>query len=101
MPIFAASPAPWRREALRRAMPSRFLPGGQEAIIKAIVLFDTQLPLALPKQSVTLTLDREVDVSRGNVIVPQILLVNYLISLTLRLWMDGAMVMLDVVMIWC
>ncbi|MBV26555.1 MAG: adenylyl-sulfate kinase [Gammaproteobacteria bacterium] len=44
-------------------------PSGQEAVVKEVVLFDQSLPQALPKQSVTLTLDREVDVSRGNVIV--------------------------------
>ena len=44
-------------------------PGGQEALVKEVVLFDKSLQRALPKQSVTLTLDREVDVSRGNVIV--------------------------------
>ena len=45
------------------------LPGGQEAIVEDIVLFDQSLPRALPKQSVTLTLDRQIDVSRGDVIV--------------------------------
>ena len=45
------------------------LPGGQEAIVKDIVLFDQSLPRALPKQSVTLTLDRQIDISRGDVIV--------------------------------
>ena len=45
------------------------LPSGQEAVVEAIVLFDQSLPLALPKQSVTLTLDRQIDVSRGDVIV--------------------------------
>ena len=45
------------------------LPGGQEAVVEAIVLFDQSLPRALPKQSVTLTLDRQIDVSRGDVIV--------------------------------
>ena len=45
-------------------------PSGQEAVVKEVVLFDKSLPRALPKQSVTLTLDREVDVSRGDVIVP-------------------------------
>ena len=44
-------------------------PSGQEAVVKEVVLFDQSLLQALPKQSVTLTLDREVDVSRGNVIV--------------------------------
>jgi bifunctional enzyme CysN/CysC len=33
------------------------------------VLFDQSLPRALPKQSVTLTLDRQIDISRGDVIV--------------------------------
>ena len=45
------------------------LPSGQEAVVEAIVLFDQSLPRALPKQSVTLTLDRQIDVSRGDVIV--------------------------------
>ena len=45
------------------------LPRGQEAIVEDIVLFDQSLSRALPKQSVTLTLDRQIDVSRGDVIV--------------------------------
>ena len=45
------------------------LPSGQEAVVEDIVLFDQSLPRALPKQSVTLTLDRQIDVSRGDVIV--------------------------------
>ncbi|MBL6708300.1 MAG: sulfate adenylyltransferase subunit CysN [Pseudomonadales bacterium] len=45
------------------------LPSGQEAVVETIVLFDQSLPQALPKQSVTLTLDRQIDVSRGDVIV--------------------------------
>ena len=45
------------------------LPGGQEAIVEDVVLFDQSLPRALPKQSVTLTLDRQIDISRGDVIV--------------------------------
>lgn len=47
----------------------QILPSGKDAIIREVVLFDKSLPKALPKQSVTLTLDREVDVSRGDVIV--------------------------------
>ena len=47
----------------------QILPSGKDAIIHEVVLFDKSLPKALPKQSVTLTLDREVDVSRGDVIV--------------------------------
>jgi bifunctional enzyme CysN/CysC len=45
------------------------LPGGQEAIVEDVLLFDQSLPRALPKQSVTLTLDRQIDISRGDVIV--------------------------------
>ena len=45
------------------------LPGGQEAIVEDVVLFDQSLPRALPQQSVTLTLDRQIDISRGDVIV--------------------------------
>ena len=45
------------------------LPSGQEAVVEDIVLFDQSLPRALPKQSVTLILDRQIDVSRGDVIV--------------------------------
>jgi len=45
------------------------LPSGSEALVREVVLYDQSLPKALPNQSVTLTLDREVDVSRGDVIV--------------------------------
>ena len=45
------------------------LPSGSEAVVREVVLYDQCLPAALPNQSVTLTLDREVDVSRGDVIV--------------------------------
>lgn len=44
-------------------------PSGSEALVREVVLYDQSLPKALPNQSVTLTLDREVDVSRGDVIV--------------------------------
>jgi len=47
----------------------KIMPSGQEAAVEDIVLFKDSLDHALPGQSVTLTLDREVDVSRGDVIV--------------------------------
>lgn len=47
----------------------QILPGGQCAKVSEILLYDHSLSKALPKQSVTLTLDQEVDVSRGDVIV--------------------------------
>ena len=47
----------------------RILPSGETANIKDIVLFKQNLDEAHNGQSVTLTLDREVDASRGDVIV--------------------------------
>ena len=47
----------------------KIMPSGLEAAVEDIVLFKDSLDQALPGQSVTLTLDREVDVSRGDVIV--------------------------------
>ena len=44
------------------------VPGGREAIIDRIVTFDGDRDQAMTGQSVTLTLDREVDISRGDVI---------------------------------
>ena len=46
----------------------RILPSGREAVVARIVTADGDLPSAVAGQSVTLTLDREVDVSRGDVI---------------------------------
>jgi len=47
----------------------RALPSGHEAILSRIVTHDGDLPQAVAGQSVTLTLDREIDVSRGDVLV--------------------------------
>ena len=47
----------------------RILPSGETAIIKEIVLFKRNLKKANHGQSVTITLDREIDASRGDVIV--------------------------------
>jgi bifunctional enzyme CysN/CysC len=47
----------------------RVLPSGAEAKISSIVLFEDSLPSAEVGQAVTITLDREVDASRGDVIV--------------------------------
>jgi len=46
----------------------RLLPSGREAAIARVVSFGGDLPRAVAGQSVTLTLDREVDVSRGDMI---------------------------------
>ena len=47
----------------------RALPSGQLAAIERIVLFDRDLDQAVTDQAVTLTLDREIDLSRGDLIV--------------------------------
>lgn len=45
------------------------LPSGNRAVIRSITTYDGDLPEAFAPQSVVLTLDREVDVSRGDMIV--------------------------------
>jgi bifunctional enzyme CysN/CysC len=47
----------------------RILPSGKVAQVADIVLYKESLSRAQPDQAVTITLDREVDVSRGDVIV--------------------------------
>jgi bifunctional enzyme CysN/CysC len=46
----------------------RVLPSGATATVQRIVTWDGDLPVAEAGQSVTLTLDREIDVSRGDMI---------------------------------
>jgi bifunctional enzyme CysN/CysC len=46
----------------------RALPSGKEAVVARIVTYDGDLPRAVAGQSITLTLDREIDVSRGDVL---------------------------------
>jgi bifunctional enzyme CysN/CysC len=47
----------------------RALPSGQVAKVSEVVLYDQSLPKALTDQAVTITLDKEIDVSRGDVLV--------------------------------
>ena len=47
----------------------KVLPSGQSAIVERIVTFDGDQPAANAPLSITLTLDREVDISRGDLIV--------------------------------
>jgi bifunctional enzyme CysN/CysC len=47
----------------------RILSSGQEAVVQNIVTYDANLGRAVAEQAVTLVLDREVDVSRGDVVV--------------------------------
>ena len=47
----------------------RVLPSGEQAAITDIVLYKDSLDKAITDQSITLTLDRDVDCSRGDLIV--------------------------------
>lgn len=47
----------------------RVLPSGEMANVDEIILYKTKLEKAVADQAVTITLDREVDISRGDVIV--------------------------------
>lgn len=47
------------------------LPSGKSSRIKSIVTFDGELPQAIAGQAVTLTLTDEIDISRGDVLVPK------------------------------
>jgi bifunctional enzyme CysN/CysC len=47
----------------------RALPSGQLATVERVVLFDQDMDQALTDQAVTLTLDTEIDLSRGDLIV--------------------------------
>ena len=49
----------------------RVLPSGTQARIKAIVTMDGELPMAERGQSITLTFEEEVDISRGDVITSE------------------------------
>jgi len=55
--------------SIRRGDSIRALPSGQLANVDDIVLFNESLDTALTDQAVTLTLDREIDLSRGDLIV--------------------------------
>jgi bifunctional enzyme CysN/CysC len=46
----------------------RALPSGKEARVSRIVTHDGDLPVAVAGQSITLTLDREIDISRGDLL---------------------------------
>lgn len=47
----------------------KIMPSGQTALIHRIIFFKSNLKKAILGQAVTLTLDREIDVSRGDIIV--------------------------------
>ncbi len=47
----------------------KVLPSGKESKVKRIVTFDGDLDYALPGEAVTLTLEDEIDISRGDLLV--------------------------------
>ena len=49
----------------------RIFPSGETANIESLVLFEDELDSAEAGQAITITLDREIDVSRGDVIVAE------------------------------
>jgi len=54
--------------SISRGQSVRIQPSGQEAKVESIVCMDGSLETAIAGQAITLTLDREVDASRGDVI---------------------------------
>jgi sulfate adenylyltransferase large subunit len=55
---------------LRPGDPVMVLPSGRTSRVKSIVSYDGELPRAFPPMSVTVCLEDELDVSRGNMLVP-------------------------------
>ena len=55
---------------LRRGDPVMVLPSGRTSRVKSITTYDGELDRAFPPMSVTVCLEDEVDVSRGNMLVP-------------------------------
>ena len=65
------------------------LPSGKTSRIKSIVTYDGELDFAFPPQSVTLTLEDEIDVSRGEMLVhPDNLPIADRNFETMLVWMD-------------
>ena len=65
------------------------LPSGKKSHIKSIVTYDGELDYAFPPQSVTLTLEDEIDVSRGEMLVhPDALPVTGRNFEAMLVWMD-------------
>ena len=62
-------------------------PSGQSASVKRIVTYDGDLDMAFAPMSVTITLDREIDVSRGDVFTAEPALVGRKFEAEL-VWMD-------------
>ncbi len=55
--------------SIAKGDPVRILPSGEVANVEEIVLYKMNLDKAIADQAVTITLDRDIDVSRGDVLV--------------------------------
>jgi bifunctional enzyme CysN/CysC len=55
--------------AVRPGDQIRVLPSGETAAVRSILIGEESVPEAVADQAITLTLDREIDISRGDVIV--------------------------------
>ncbi|MEZ9642905.1 sulfate adenylyltransferase subunit CysN [Vibrio cyclitrophicus] len=65
------------------------LPSGKSSVVKSIFTYDGELRSAQPGQAITITLEDEIDVSRGDILIQK----NSLVSLTTTfdahvVWMD-------------
>ena len=54
---------------IRKGDPVKVLPAGTQSRVKSIVTFDGELDAAIAGQAITLTLEDEIDISRGDLIV--------------------------------
>ncbi len=68
----------------------RIIPGGETAAVKGILIADKEADRAFAGQPATLTLDREVDVSRGSVLTVSTELAAYRKLEVSLLWMDDS-----------
>jgi sulfate adenylyltransferase subunit 1 len=65
------------------------LPSGKNATVKAIVTYDGDLESASTAQAITLTLNEEIDISRGNIIIKTGAPISVSDAITANLvWMD-------------
>jgi sulfate adenylyltransferase large subunit len=76
---------------LRKGDPVMMLPSGQVSRVKSIVTYDGELLSAFPPMSITVCLEDEVDVSRGDMLVPPLHAPHASRWIDARLvWMDTA-----------
>ncbi len=76
---------------VRKGDPITVLPSGKQSRVKSIVTYDEELELASPQMAVTLTLEDEIDISRGDLIVHDDNLPGALDTVTATIvWMSEA-----------